>query len=285
MLPTEGKTHIVKRPSDSALFYHKKLVSSADYEHLEGQYLYILSDSIVKEGNTNVWDTESEGTKWSPVLKGLGNTNIVKEGIEKGRFLKIVATTDKSLTIENLIHDKTLYLPSISDEFLQLYCTEGGIDEVELECAWYINSEVDKNNWTLLENQNPTKGIKEFYTEDKLQQRLKVDENNNVIISTIKSTEEKLIEEISRLQQKYDENGYDLPPLIQLQRIVQHLKGVSTIKDSNSFEWKSNTELPNKRKDSYNIVIEYENGHMEVETDFWVRVNHNEIKRWIELPD
>ena len=44
-----------------------------------------------------------------------------------------------------------------------------------------------------------------------------------VIGSSIQEKYDELCKEITRLQEKYDENGYDCLPMIKLQRIEQHV--------------------------------------------------------------
>ena len=44
-----------------------------------------------------------------------------------------------------------------------------------------------------------------------------------VIGSSIQEKYDELCKEITRLQEKYDENGYDCSPMIKLQRMEQHI--------------------------------------------------------------
>jgi hypothetical protein len=44
-----------------------------------------------------------------------------------------------------------------------------------------------------------------------------------VIGSSVQEKYDELCKEITRLQEKYDENGYDYSPMIKLQRIEQHV--------------------------------------------------------------
>ena len=43
------------------------------------------------------FDTQEKSTKWSPVLKMLGNTNIVTESFGTNRFIKIIAQSEPKL--------------------------------------------------------------------------------------------------------------------------------------------------------------------------------------------
>ena len=47
--------------------------------------------------------------------------------------------------------------------------------------------------------------------------------NPAVIGSYIQEKYDELVKEITRLQEKYDENGYDYPPLLKLKRIEAHV--------------------------------------------------------------
>ena len=61
---------------------------------------------------------------------------------------------------------------------------------------------------------------------DKLREnQISADEAQTLLLGLFDISERsiKLAEEITRLQQKYDENGYDLPSLIKLQRIEQRI--------------------------------------------------------------
>jgi hypothetical protein len=61
---------------------------------------------------------------------------------------------------------------------------------------------------------------------DKLREnQISADEAQTLLLGLFDVSERsiQLAEEITRLQQKYDENGYDLPSLIKLQRMEQHI--------------------------------------------------------------
>lgn len=48
-------------------------------------------------------------------------------------------------------------------------------------------------------------------------------ENTGDLNSVIQEKYDELRKEITRLQEKYDENGYDFSPMVKLQRIEQHV--------------------------------------------------------------
>lgn len=61
---------------------------------------------------------------------------------------------------------------------------------------------------------------------DKLREnQISADEAQTLLLGLFDVSERsiQLSEEITRLQQKYDENGYDYPSLIKLQRMEQHI--------------------------------------------------------------
>ncbi len=87
------------------------------------QHLYIAVDGSIEDGNWKL-NTEKKVVqhKKGDFLPHYGN-----------KHLKIIATTDKSLTVFNTITDETLYLPQPSQAFIEKYCKVGGIDEVLVE--------------------------------------------------------------------------------------------------------------------------------------------------------
>lgn len=53
-------------------------------------------------------------------------------------------------------------------------------------------------------------------------------ENTGDLNSVIQEKYDELRKEITRLQEKYDENGYDFSPMVKLQRIEQHVDYLKT---------------------------------------------------------
>ncbi len=59
-------------------------------------------------------------------------------------------------------------------------------------------------------------------------------ENTGDLNSVIQEKYDELRKEITRLQEKYDENGYDFSPMVKLQRIEQHVDYLISLKDVTS---------------------------------------------------
>ncbi len=75
-------------------------------------------------------------------------------------------------------------------------------------------------------------------------------ENTGDLNSVIQEKYDELRKEITRLQEKYDENGYDFSPMVKLQRIEQHVDYLISLKDVTSelmFLW----NYQHINKDSY----------------------------------
>ena len=58
--------------------------------------------------------------------------------------------------------------------------------------------------------------------------------NTGDLNSVIQEKYDELRKEITRLQEKYDENGYDFSPMVKLQRIEQHVDYLISLKDVTS---------------------------------------------------
>lgn len=137
ILPTNKPTNVVLHNTglDS---YHNTIESAFNaVENIGGQYqhLYIASNDEIKEGNYYI----ANNTVFKADIKfdRGNNPNIHK-------YPKIIATTDKSLTIKCIICNegcsehyhkciKPIYLPQPSQSFIKKYCEQGGIDEVLVE--------------------------------------------------------------------------------------------------------------------------------------------------------
>ena len=121
MLPTEKASRI--HLANNKLIYGKELFTDG----LTGrnQHLYIISDDEIKEGD---W-------YYSPETKQVYNQSNHETSLP---CKKIVATTDTSLKVTDLISDKyAVYVPQIPESFIQAYIkayNEGKpITEVDLE--------------------------------------------------------------------------------------------------------------------------------------------------------
>lgn len=161
MLPTNEKATICLSQNKLSLFYGIE----PDIEKLKYQHLYITSDEEINGGDwcLNSYDNQIWKYKPSPCpLPYWGN---------KDTLTKIIATTDKSITING--YDSSdedaivnCYLPQIPQEFIELYCqkyNEGNsITEVEIlyepnysnlgESLWYPLIESNKVKIRLLKN-------------------------------------------------------------------------------------------------------------------------------------
>lgn len=61
-------------------------------------YNYITKkDNTIKPGDTNIWDTKE--TKFHPLIRVLGNTDIVFEKIKNNEFEKLIETNDPSINL------------------------------------------------------------------------------------------------------------------------------------------------------------------------------------------
>ena len=188
MLPTEDKTDIlsVTMGKLTELRYIPLLIkeelSPEDYKIKSYQHLYFISDEKPKEGD------------WCILLDnhyingGVGKYN-EKKAIDYGLhntkfFRKIVATTDKSLTLFNNIHDATIYLPQIPQSFIEEYVKAGSIDEVLLECEADNDHIRRKHLGDVGEGYNPETVIATI-PKQYLTWKLKTDQNNCVIIHPV----------------------------------------------------------------------------------------------------
>jgi len=114
----------------------------------------------------------------------------------------------------------------------------------------FKDSEYLNRHFKLLPTQESVKEIDTFIADhDKLSLKMANEE-----ISHLQQQLNTLTSEIKRLQEKYDENGYDSPPTIQLQRIEQHV-------DSALGHWvqqlKEAKEFNEKLKDLFEKAISY----------------------------
>ena len=150
MLATEGESHITKG-SGAHLFYLDQAVSMEDNSIHESQHLYITTDEEIKEGDWFIHtfqnrifqcleeDSEKLITKDYPL-----NCYPVSEYTKK-----IIATTDLKLVIDKGSVVGTTHggmieqeadiiepLPQPPKAFIEDYCKQGGIDEVEVEYEW-----------------------------------------------------------------------------------------------------------------------------------------------------
>lgn len=170
MLPTEDKSGTIwKTPSGQLIHTH---VSGKYKNKYTPQHLYIVSDDEIEEGDWCLTLNSKSVIKANrPLL------DLIEEGDKMvGRnHKKIIATTDISLIVSdpNNLYDprsKTGYephsLPQIPDWFINNYCANNGIDEVEVNYETFI-----------------------FYDDEQIITFLEVDSQNEVVLNEI---EEKL---------------------------------------------------------------------------------------------
>jgi hypothetical protein len=135
------------------------------------QHLYIISDHEIKEGDWYIYANE--------VFKSTGNSLL-----SSSQCKKIIATTDKSLRIQNIMMSmSSLYLPQPSQAFIKKYCKSGGIDEVlvEYECLQSAGMKIVDFSKT------PPIDIIDYPCEC-IEWKLKVDSHNTITIHPIKNT-------------------------------------------------------------------------------------------------
>lgn len=181
MLPTEDKTTV--RYNSSLDIISSKI---SDYAvktdaHLSYQHLYIVSDDEIKEGH---WCYDIE-------LKRVFQAH---KNLKQDVFKKIIATTDKLLTVKKPLYSGYLdqrsqngyyddNLPEPSQGFIKKYCEKRGIDKVMVEydnnlrCYKCGKSEAD----CIATSSNCIGYYKETY-------QLKVSSDNTITIKPIKDS-------------------------------------------------------------------------------------------------
>ena len=79
-----------------------------------------------------------------------------------------------------------------------------------------------------------------------------------VIGSSLQEKYDALVKEITRLQEKYDENGYDYPPMLKLQRIEAHVDMTIDILSNNLFGHFKTSEMKPKPYTNFDIKFDVE---------------------------
>lgn len=194
----EKKTRIIKleHPKGIVLINNKKY------------HLYFVNDDEIKEGD---WYLSPKNTL-SKCIK-VGKNYIAS--LECGSYMqksckKIIATTDKSLTIKIVDRSKSkpidsgirdkykkIHLPQPSQAFIEKYCKVGGIDEILVE---YGGNIVEFQNFCSdlgfsydsafgwYENTNPGHRPNTSTLEERFNNKLKVDSHNTITIHPIKDS-------------------------------------------------------------------------------------------------
>ncbi len=144
-------------------------------EFYKPQHLYIVSDDEIKEGDWFILkDNHPHGRLRKchyisdKQLMIDAKTDIGWGFSYQEEAMKIIATTDFSLTIKSQVCRFHRYLPEIPQDFIKLYCEKGGIDEIEVE---YIHLGGTGSGYKLKINSDNTiniKTIKDSYTREEV---------------------------------------------------------------------------------------------------------------------
>ena len=142
-------------------------------------HLYIVTDDEIKEGD---WALSMEEVTKDNPIKGVYPYKVTD--IEQVHWddKKIIATTDSELSRNLQLHT---YIPKPSKAFIEKYCKEGGIDEVEVEYQVFPYKTGDIVSKTY---------------------RLKVNSHNEITIHPIKDSWSR--EEVESLCRKAYEDGF-----------------------------------------------------------------------------
>jgi len=139
MLSTEDLTPALFLKDDDFLINNN--LNMKKWWDVTSQHLYLISNENIKKGDWCINEKYPD--------KPFKNINL-----EKGQgAIKIVATTDTKLKVKckkstKIIGQKIIVsLPQIPQSFLEEYCKQGGIDEVELEYE-YVDGLYSKHKTT-----------------------------------------------------------------------------------------------------------------------------------------
>ena len=170
-------------------------------------HLYFTSDEEIKEGDWYL-DTQTKQIK-----QYLDTSKTCSENILWDCCKKIIATTDKSLTLKIIDSNKskpidtgkpdkykTVHLPSPSQAFIQKYCEQGGIDKVlvEYKIDYYASRMLSKND-------DVSKWDWQYY--------LKIDSHNTISTFPIKDNSEHIYhinQLVNHLCSKIDKKTIDI---------------------------------------------------------------------------
>lgn len=201
MLPTEDKTHIFILNKQTHIGFDRDMTLHKD--HGTNQHLYITTDDEIKEGDYVYFPISEE------ILKiGNGPYEASIETLENETCYKVIATTNPNLQIGKTkkspddIKYKHLpiYLPSLSQLFIEKYCKLGGISEVDIEYIVNESNCVEKNGVCAdyLEHECKDKGYRCA--------NLKINSHNEIAIHSIKDSYTRA--EVESLIYKYiDDNN------------------------------------------------------------------------------
>lgn len=106
--------------------------------------LYILSDDEIKKGDYYIAYGAQQMEVYQCLKSSMSTATAKSIGIEY-KPMKIIATTDSSLTLADEYHVYDL-LPQPSQAFIEKYCKLGGIDEVMVEYDIDVINELSSGN-------------------------------------------------------------------------------------------------------------------------------------------
>ena len=221
MLPRNSnnktKSTLKKYKIDNSLHYDNNHYLGGDYEH---QHLYITVDDEIEKNDyihNVLFNTIEQCT--TPLL-------VSKHQIQGSQ--KVIATTDKSLTIDKLVNygntgfqKQSKLLPQPSQAFIKKYCELGGIDKVGIELNQPVCQCDTMDKLVKCPFSYDTHGCqKPFNTGDFYGHNVKINSHNEITIYSIKNSwsreemELKLLEFGNYLRDNY--YGVGAPKLIPL---------------------------------------------------------------------
>jgi hypothetical protein len=198
IIPTKEKSKLYidshNKPCRSFIYYEQGVLAGCTNQHL-----YIVSDDQIKEGD---WYLVNN-IRVQEVRKATEHSKGIKS--------KIIATTDKSLTVTEFTlmgigkNWKQKPLPEPSKEFIQKYCKAGGIDKVMVEYDSKIKCyKCGKTEANCIATSSNCVG----YYEETYQ--LKVSKDNTITIKPVKDSWNR--EEVEELCRRAWILGLNKPP-------------------------------------------------------------------------
>tara|TARA_R110002124_G_scaffold281430_1_gene455743 strand:+ start:94837 stop:95577 length:741 start_codon:yes stop_codon:yes gene_type:complete len=219
MLPTEDNSGIILGLSKMGklVYYDKNYANPSNDKYCQRQHLYITIDDEIKEGDYVLFKVNNS----RPHV--IGKVISIKFDITTLSFndnkdlevytkscKKIIATTDKSLTIKSNRYNfnnedggfgtRQINLPQPSQAFIEKYCALGGVDEILVEYEQYGLC-IPCNKQGVRHCAHP-----EECGYSQLLERPKVDSHNTITVHPIKDSwnKEEHIADIKRLIQLYE---------------------------------------------------------------------------------
>jgi len=128
-LPSEDKTNLCII-GDKIIFLKK---ASYNLSHIENHHLYFTSNEDIRKGNWCLSFKDSLGIQTEGFMRKLNPFKSIKNMVGSEYRGKIIATTDNKLMHLSNNGRVGYPLPQIPQSFVEEYCEQGGIDNVELE--------------------------------------------------------------------------------------------------------------------------------------------------------